>query len=176
VKWVREVGWIVALAFLAVYFFWLRPAKPPKPADMQVLIDQNRQLIDQKPQEAKAHKARIAKEMAIIQTDASLKLLKLVGQAYRRHLAEEKVPPKAEDYSDGADVWRSSRDRQTFVIQWGVDLTKLPDGGRAMLLAWEQTAAADGSRCVLMADGETAKVVTADEFEKLPKAAAPPPG
>jgi hypothetical protein len=169
VKWVREVGWVVALALLAVYFFWLRPTKPPNPADVQVLIDQKRQ-------EAEARQARIAKDVAVIQTDASLKLLKLVGQAYRRHLAEEKTPPKATDYPDGPDAWRSNRDGQPFVIQWGVDPAKLPEGGRGMLLAWEQTAADNGSRCVLMADGETAKVVTADEFEKLPKAAAPPPG
>jgi hypothetical protein len=61
-------------------------------------------------------------------------------------------------------VWKSRRDGQPFVIQWGVDLTKLASGVN-MLLAWEAKGDADGSRCVLMADGETTKVVTAGEFE-----------
>jgi hypothetical protein len=168
-KWVREAGWLIVLALLAVYFIWLRPPKPAKPEQVQALIDQKRQ-------ELQTRQARLDKEVAVIQTDTSLKLLKLVGKAYRRHLAEEKMPPRAEDYPDAPEAWKSNRDGQPFAIQWGVDLTKLSDGGRGMLLAWEQTPAADGSRCVLMADGETAKVVSADEFKDLPRATSPPPG
>ena len=66
-------------------------------------------------------------------------------------------------------MWKSYRDGEPFVILWGVDLARLPDGA-GVLLAWEAKGDADGSRCVLMADGETTKVVTATEFEKLPKA------
>jgi hypothetical protein len=43
--------------------------------------------------------------------------------------------------------------------------------GTGTLLAWEKAGDADGSRCVLMADGKTAKAVTAAEFAALPRAA-----
>ena len=164
-KW-RDAGWFLALALLAAYFLWIRPAKLPNLAETKALVEKHRQFRE----EAEARHAKLEQELAAIRTEATLKLLKIVGQAYRRHLAEEKAPPKADDYKELLDAWKSERDDQPFVIQWGVDLTKLPDGGRGMLLAWEQTGAADGSRCVLMADGETAKVVTADEFKDLPQA------
>jgi hypothetical protein len=162
-KWFRDAGWFVAIAFVAVYFVWLRPPKPPKPEETQALIDKHRQ-------EAATRQAQLDQSIAAIQTETTQKLLKLVGKAYRQQLAQEKAPPRAEDNTELLAVWKSDRDGQPFVIQWGIDLTRLPDGGRGMLLAWEQTGAADGSRCVLMADGETTRVVTTDEFRALPKA------
>ena len=96
--------------------------------------------------------------------------LRLVGRQYRRYLESEKKPPEVADFREFVDDWKSRRDGEAFVIQWGVDLTKLPGGGAGILLAWEAKGDADSSRCVLMADAETTKVVTAAEFETLPKA------
>ncbi|HKA08585.1 MAG TPA: hypothetical protein VKD71_15105 [Gemmataceae bacterium] len=161
-KWFREAGWFVAIGFVVVYFFWLRPAKWPKPDDTKALIEQHRT-------EAAERQARLDQELARIDLETTQRLLKQVGRAYREHLASEKKPPQAADFMELMEVWKSHRDGQPFVIQWGVDLTKLA-GGANLLLAWEEKGAVDGSRCVLMADGETTKVVTKEEFDKLPKA------
>ena len=110
------------------------------------------------------------KEIAKIKTDGTLSQLRLVGKTYRRHLLSAKMPPTEADMTELTDVWRSSRDDKPFVIVWGVDLAKLPDGGAGHVLAWDQTADAGGIRCVLLADGKTAKAIPDAEFLKLPKA------
>jgi len=161
-KWLRDAGWFVAIGFVVVYLIWLKPKKEPNPNDVKALIEQHRT-------EAAERQARLEQEVAKIDLEATQRLLKQVGKVYREHLATEKKPPQAADFMELMEVWKSRRDGQPFVIQWGVDLTKLP-GGANMLLAWEAKGAADGSRCVLMADGETTQVVTAGEFDKLPKA------
>jgi len=161
-KWLREAGWFVAIGFVVVYLIWLKPQKAPNPNDVKVLIEQHRA-------EAAERQARLDQELARIDLEATQKLLKQVGKAYREHLTTEKKPPQAADFAELMEVWKSHRDGQPFVIQWGVDLTKLT-GGANMLLAWEATGAADGSRCVLMADGETTTVAVAGEFETIPRA------
>jgi hypothetical protein len=163
-KWVRDNTWVLILVLGVVYFVWLRPARGPKPDDMKAIIERHRA-------ELAARQSRLDAEVARIQTDASLRMLRSVGNAYREHLAREKTPPQAVDFEELLDVWRSHRDDQPFEIVWGVDLTRLPDGGTGRRLAWEKTGAADGSRCVLLADGKTAKVVAPPEFEALPTAA-----
>jgi len=161
-KWLREAGWFVAVGFVVVYLIWLKPKKEPNPNDMKALIEQHRT-------EAAERQARLEQEVAKVDLEATQRLLKQVGKVYREHLAIEKKPPQAADFMELMEVWKSHRDGQPFVIQWGVDLTKLA-GGANLLLAWEAKGAVDGSRCVLMADGETTKVVTKEEFDKLPKA------
>ena len=161
-KWLREAGWFVAIGFVVVYLIWLKPKKEPNPNDVKALIEQHRT-------EAAERQARLEQEVAKIDLEATQRLLKQVGKVYREHLAAEKTPPQAADLMELMEVWKSHRDGQPFVIQWGVDLTKLA-GGASMLLAWEANGAVDGSRCVLMADGETTKVVAAAEFDKVPKA------
>ena len=162
-KWARDNAWILILVLGVVYFVWLRPARGPKPGDLQELIEKQRA-------ETAARQARLDAEVARIRTESTLRMLRLVGKAYHEHVAREKTPPQAADFGELLDVWRSGRDDRPFEIAWGVDLGRVPDGGTGRRLAWEQTGAADGSRCVLLADGKTAKVVTAAEFEALPVA------
>jgi hypothetical protein len=161
-KWLREAGWFVAVGFVVVYLIWLKPQKAPNPNDVNALIEQHRA-------DAAAAKARLDQELARIDLDATQKLLKQVGKAYREHLTTEKKPPQAADFMELMEVWKSRRDGQPFVIQWGVDLSKLVSGS-TMLLAWEAKGAGDGSRCVLMADGETTRVMTAGEYEGAARA------
>ena len=97
-------------------------------------------------------------------------LLRVAGKAFRRHAELAKALPTADDLRDAFAGLRSQRDGRPFVILWGVDLAALPGGGSGMLLAWEETADATGRRCVLMADGVTARVVSAEEFDRLPRA------
>ena len=161
-KWLREAGWFVAIGFVVVYLIWLKPKKEPNPNETKALIEQHRT-------EAAERQARLDQELARIDLETTQRLLKQVGKAYSEHLATEKKPPQAADFMELMEVWKSRRDSQPFVIQWGVDLAKLA-GGANLLLAWEAKGAADGSRCVLMADGETTKVVTAGEFEGMARA------
>lgn len=163
-QWVRDAGWIVG-AVAVVVVLVMRP-KPTAQAD----LDEAKALIAKHRAEAAERQATREKEMARIKTNGTLSLMRIAGEAYRSHLKTEKAPPQATDFAGLTDLWQSSRDEKPFEFAWGVDLAKLPDGGTGHVLAWEQTADADGSRCVLLADGKTAKVVTGDEFQKLPKA------
>lgn len=160
-KWVREYGWLAVLVLGVVYFVWLRPPRGPKPGEVQAGIEKQRA-------EFRDRQAKLEADLARIRTDAILRMLGLVGKAYRGHLAREKQPPTAADFVELVPVWTSDRDDQPFEIVWGVDLNKLPNGGTGHRLAWEKVGAADGTRCVLLADGRTAKVMTATEFAGLP--------
>lgn len=171
-KWLRIYGWPIALVLVVVYFVWLRPGPRQNPKEAIAGFEAQRERVEKDRAEREARRAEFEEKIARLQTDHTLFLLRMVGEAYRFHLAHEKKPPQAADFAAEAGDWKSNRDEKPFVIVWGVDLNKQPDGGAGMALAWEQTPAADGSRCVLMADGKTAKVVTAAEFETLPKAKA----
>jgi hypothetical protein len=169
-KWLRIYGWPIALVLVVVYFVWLRPGPKPNAREAIAGFEAQRAEIEKDRVERDARRAEFDAKMAKLQTDHTLFLLRMVGEAYRFHLSHEKKPPQAADLAAEAGEWKSNRDGQPFVIVWGVDLDKLPDGGVGLALAWEQTCGPDGSRCVLMADGKTAKVVSAAEFEALPKA------
>lgn len=171
-KWLRIYGWPIALVLVVVYVVWLRPLMRPNPKEEIARFEAQRAEIDQQRAEREATRAKFDAKVARLQTDHTLFLLRMVGEAYRAYLTHAKKPPQAADLAAEAGEWNSNRDGQPFVIVWGVDLDKLPNGGSGLALAWEQTPAADGSRCVLLADGKTAKVVTAAEFEMLPKAKA----
>jgi hypothetical protein len=171
-KWLRIYGWPIALVLVVVYFVWLRPGPKPNARETIAGFEAQRAQVEKDRAERDARRAEFDAKIAKLQTDHTLFLLRMVGEAYRAYLSHEKKPPQAADFAAEAGDWKSPRDEKPFVIVWGVDLNKLPDGGAGMALAWEQTGGPDGSRCVLMADGKTAKVVTAAEFEKLPKVKA----
>jgi hypothetical protein len=72
---------------------------------------------------------------------------------------------------EGADkLLASPVDEQPYEIVWGVEPSQVPTGSSETLLAWEKTGDKNGSRNVLMADCKTVRLVSAAEFEKLPKA------
>jgi hypothetical protein len=169
-KWVREFGWLAALVFVAVYFVWLRPARGPDPKEAIAHFEAQRADMEKKRAEWEARRAELDQKLARQRTDHTLFRLRILGEAYRDHLKFEEKPPRAADLAYITDDLNSGRDNEPFVVTWGVDPAKLPNGGAGALLAWETTGDADGSRCVLMADGKTAKVVTAAEFAALPRA------
>jgi hypothetical protein len=169
-KWLRIYGWPIALLLVVVYFVWLRPGPRPNAKEAIAGFEAQRAEIDKHRAEWDAKRAEFDAKIARLQTDHTLFLLRMVGEAYREYLSHEKKPPQAADFAAEAADWKSPRDEKPFVIVWGVDLNKLPDGGAGLALAWEQTPAPDGSRCVLLADGKTTKLVTATEFEALLKA------
>jgi hypothetical protein len=168
-KWVREFGWLAALVFVAVYFVWLRPARGPNPKEAMAHFEAQRADIEARRAEWEAKRAELDRKLARQRTDHTLFRLRILGEAYRDHLAHAKKPPRAADLAYITDDLTSARDNEPFVVTWGVDLGKVPNGG-GTLLAWEKTADADGSRCGLMADGKTAKAVTAAEFDAVPRA------
>ena len=166
-RWFRDTGWLVAAVLaLGILFFLPKPAKLPNNDELDAL----QAMIAKHKSETAERQAAHVKEIAKIKTDGTLRGLQHVSEAYREHLAAEKMPPAQGDFAEVKDKWTSSRDDKPFVIVWGVDLAKLPDGGTGHVLAWEQTADTDGNRCVLLADGKTAKAMTDAEFQKLPKA------
>jgi hypothetical protein len=169
-KWVRDYGWLAALIVLVVWFVWFRPGRGPNPKDVIANFETQRAEIEKQRAEWKARSAELDEKLARQRTDHTLFRLRIVGEAYRDHLKYAKKPPQAADLADLVGDITSARDNDPFVIVWGVDLAKVPDGGGGLLLAWEKTGAPDGSRCVLLADGRTAKVVPAAEFQALPKA------
>jgi hypothetical protein len=167
-QWLRDAGWAVALGIVIVVAI-MRPEwrKPTDPTESRAAFEKMHAEFEEK----RARREReFERELAQIRTEGTQSQLRLVGRAYRRHLVADKVPPREEDLRDIIDVCRSQRNGEPFVILWGVDLTALPGGGVGMLLAWEQTADKNGTRCVLMADGMTTKVVSDEEFYKLPPA------
>jgi hypothetical protein len=101
---------------------------------------------------------------------ATLERLQKIGNAYWIATLTGPVKGPADLRVDEA-VLVSPRDRQPFEIVWRVDIAKLPKGGADWRLGWERTADSKGGRCVLMADGKTAKYMTAAEFQKTPPAA-----
>ena len=164
-RWVRDAGWVVA-ACLAVVLLkdWLPKKKElPDPQETRDAHNKLRAEFEEK-------QAKRAEAFSRVQTEGTLEMLRSAGRAYLRGLAVTKTPPSEEDFREVIDLWRSRRDEKPFVIQWGVDLSRLPEGGAGVLLAWEQSPDDKGQRAVLMADGKTAKVVTSDEFERLPRA------
>lgn len=165
-SWLRDAGWLVALCLAAYVVIDVLPKRKPPPPDPQ----ETRDRIEKQRAEFEAKLAKQAEAIAQVHEEGTLEMLRVVGRSYMRRLAEHKAPPREEDIGEALQFWRSRRDEKPFVILWGVDLTKLPDGGAGKLLAWEQAPDDKGRRCVLMADGKTAKVVTAEEFEKLPRA------
>ena len=164
-RWLREAGWLVALC-LAAYLLTSGLPKRKQLPDPQ----ESREAFEKLRAEFEQKLAKRAEQLARVQEEGTLDLLRTVGRAYARHTTHAKTPPREEDFREVLEVWHSRRDQRPFVIQWGVDLTRLPDSGSNTLLAWEQTADDMGRRCVLMADGKTTKVVTAEEFERLPRA------
>jgi hypothetical protein len=167
-RWLRDAGWVVALAVVIVVLV-MRPEwkKPADPNESRAAFEKMRAEFEEK---RARREQELERELAQLRTEGTQNELRLVGRAYRRHLAKEKAPPREEDFQDILDVWRSQRDGKPFVILWGIDLTRLPAAGADLLLAWEQTADKSGARCVLMADGTTTKVVSDDEFNQLPRA------
>jgi hypothetical protein len=166
-SWLKELGWLVAVVLAVILLTgWLPKQKQQQFPDPQ----ESRAAFEKLRAEFDAKQAMREEVVANARTEGTLDLLRLVGRSYTRRLAQAKTPPQEEDVAEVRDYWRSRRDEKPFVILWGVDLTRLPDGGSGMLLAWEQTADDTGCRCVLMADGKSVKVVNSDEFEKLPRA------
>ena len=163
-QWLRDAGWLVAIVIVVVVLV-MRP-KPATQSD----VNETMALIEKHKAESAERQATHRREIAKIATNGTLSMLRLVGKAYREHLAEEKKPPAEADFAGLKDVWTSNRDDKPFAFAFGADLTKLPDGGIGHVLAWEQTADAEGNRCVLLADGKTAKAMPDAEFQKLPKA------
>jgi hypothetical protein len=167
-RWLRDAGWLVAGGALLALAFTRPDRKPlPDPAETRAAIEKARAEFEERRAKRDEETER---EISRIRTETTLDLLRSVGREYRVHLAGEKTPPREEDLGEALDAWRSLRDDRPFVILWGVDLGKLPGGGAGRLLAWEQTAGKVGTRCVLMADGKTAKVVPEEEFANLPRA------
>jgi hypothetical protein len=164
-RWLKEAGWLVALCLLAYILTLGLPKRKPQadPEDVRALVEKRRA-------EREERQAKRAEELAKIRLEGTLDTLRLVGKSYLRRTGQLKAPPREEDVGEAIQFWRSRRDEAPFVILWGVDLNQLPDGGAGMALAWEQSADDEGRRCVLMADGKTAKLVSAEEFEKLPRA------
>jgi hypothetical protein len=168
-KWVRDYAWLTAPVLLVIYFVWLRPARGPNPKEAIAHFEAQRADMEKKRAEWDARRAELDQKLARQRADHTLFRLRILGEAYRDHLAHAKKPPQPADLADITADLASARDNEPFVITWGVDLGKVPNGAGTPL-AWEKTADADGSRCVLMADGKTAKAVTAAEFAALPKA------
>jgi hypothetical protein len=163
-RWLREAGWVVALC-LAVYVLTAGlPKRKP-----QVEPEDARAVLDKSRAEREARQAKRAADLAKLRLDGTLETLRMVGKSYLRRLAQLKSPPREEDMGEVTSLWRSRRDEAPLVILWGVDLNQLPDGA-GVLLAWEQFPDDEERRCVLMADGKTAKLVSAEEFDKLPRA------
>lgn len=171
-KWVRNYAWLVAPVFLVVYFVWLRPIGGPNPKQVMADLEAERAVIEKGRADREARRAELDRKVGKLWTDSTLFRLRILGEAYRVHLTHDKKPPRAADLADVLGDVTSARDKEPFEVVWGVDPAKLPNGGTGHRLAWEATAAADGSRCLLLADAKTAKVVTATEFEALPKAVA----
>lgn len=167
-KWARDYAWVAVPVLLLVYFVWLRPARGPNPKQTAADLEARRADIEKERADREARRVELDRKIDKLWTDSTLFRLRTLGEAYRAHLTHAKKPPRAADLAGVFGDLTSARDNEPFEIVWGVDLGKLPDGGSGMRLAWEKTAAADGSRCVLMADGKTAKAVTAAEFEALP--------
>jgi chromosome condensin MukBEF ATPase and DNA-binding subunit MukB len=168
-KWVRDYAWLAAPILFVIYFVWLRPARGPDPKAAIAHFEAQRADLEKKRAEWEAQRAEFDQQQARQRTDHTLFRLRILGEAYRDHLDRAKKPPQAADLAYITGDLTSVRDNEPFVITWGVDLANLKDGA-GTLLAWEKSAADDGSRCVLMADGKTAKAVTAAEFAALPKA------
>lgn len=165
-RWIRDAGWLVAVGAVIVIFVTRPERKPlPSPAESRASLEKMRADFEEK--RAK-REAATEQEISRIRTETTLDLLRSVGREYRRHLMLEKAPPRSEDFAEALDAWRSHRDDQPFTILWGIDLRRLPDGADRVL-AWEQKGI-KGTQCVLMADGKTAKVVSAEDFAKLPRA------
>lgn len=98
---------------------------------------------------------------------ASQNNLRQIGIAYLNACSQDRPPANVEElkaHLDGPAVLQSPRDQQPYEIVWGVDLTRLPDGGAGILLAWEKTGDKEGGRCVLLGNGQPG-YVTAKEFE-----------
>lgn len=162
-RWIRDAGWLVALG-IGIVFIVMRPERKPLPDPKDTTA-----LIEKHKAEFAERQAARAMEIGKIKTDGTLSQLKILGRSYAS-LSKLATETPGHDAKEGMDIWRSSRDDKPFVIVWGVDLAKLPGGGAGHVLAWEQTADAAGTRCVLLADGKTAKAIPDDEFQKLPKA------
>jgi hypothetical protein len=167
-RWLRDAGWVVAVGAVIALAATRPDRKPlPDPNESRAAFERSRAEFEEKRAKREEETER---EISRIRTEATLDLLRSVGRGYHWHLAREKSLPRAEDFEEALGAWRSHRDDRPFVILWGVDLGRLPGGGAGLLLAWEQTTGRGGTRCVLMADGKTAKVVPEEEFTKLPRA------
>jgi hypothetical protein len=112
---------------------------------------------------------------AIPRLDLRLKAqndLRNIGRAYS--IVSISHPPHGwDDLKEGMEghtPLSSPRDKQPYQVVWGVNISNLQSASGETLLAWEQTADADGGRCVLMADCQSVKYVKEEEFQKLEKA------
>jgi hypothetical protein len=102
--------------------------------------------------------------------DNTAKLVMLnIGRAYRMALVD-KPPANAQELAAGKlATMRDMKDHPVEVL-YGVNPSKLPDGGAGHMLAWEKEPTNDGGRMVLMADCVTVKYMGEEEFKKTPKA------
>lgn len=162
-KWWKEAGALL-LAGIGIAFLlgWIRLPNPV--ADM-ARDKAERERLMAKVAEARAERAALQKEWKIRETQDSLRI---IGNAYRKHLEQAQAPPIEQDFAELIPQWRSPRDDRPFEIIWGVDLKKVPDPGNT-LLAWEHSVDENFARCVLMVDGTTL-ILKQAEFEKLPRA------
>src|SRR5205085_9912441 len=96
-KWVREYAWLPVLALVLVYFVWLRPARGLNPKEAIAQLDAQRAEIERSRAEWEARRAEFDQKQARLQTDHTLFLLRMVGEAYRFHLTYTKRPPQAAD-------------------------------------------------------------------------------
>ncbi|VTR93191.1 unnamed protein product [Gemmata massiliana] len=163
-SWVREIVWFAAVGLAITLAIFLLPGSKRRGG-----VDELTQSAEQVRSEFAAQRAQRAERLAKVQTDGTLETLRSIGRVYRNHLARTKTPPTADDFRELIGMWRGRRDDQPPVIQWGVDLARVPTP-TGTALAWERTPGADGQRCVLLADAETAKLIPEPEFEKLPRA------
>jgi hypothetical protein len=96
-----------------------------------------------------------------------------IGQAYQVAQLTGSVKGAADLTAalDGhAELLKSARDKEPYEIVWRVDPGKIQAGASNVLLAWEKTAAPDGTRWVLYGNCSTVKKLSEDEFQKTPKA------
>ncbi|MER3416478.1 MAG: hypothetical protein C4297_09740 [Gemmataceae bacterium] len=122
-----------------------------------------KQKVDNQPPQSIIGKTRETQMRLVSQNN-----LRNIGIAYMIAAQTGPVMGPADLGSDVKLV--CPRDNQPYEIIWGVDVTRLPSGGRHLLLAWEKTPDADGGRCVLMADCTTVSYMTAQEFATAPRA------
>jgi hypothetical protein len=97
-------------------------------------------------------------------------VMKNIGYAYRLSLAGGSPPANAKDLDAGKLATMRDMKEHAVEVLYGVNPSKLPDGGAGHMLAWEKEPTNDGRRMVLMADCMTVKYMSEEEFSKTPKA------
>jgi len=97
-------------------------------------------------------------------------VMKNIGYAYRLSLAGGSPPANAKDLDAGKLATMRDMKEHAVEVLYGINPSKLPDGGAGHMLAWEKEPTNDGRRMVLMADCMTVKYMSEEEFNKTLKA------